>query len=93
MSWAGEVAEDGDTANLKGKMQRSVHESSTTCANSIFLELGAMVGDVGGRAEVLDDRKRQVLSHISVRLELKISLRILCQPRPSAKARASSRHF
>ena len=24
MSWAGEVAEDGDTANLKGEVQRSV---------------------------------------------------------------------
>lgn len=69
MSWAGEVAEDGDTADLKGEVQRSVQDicnerviHSDVRQPNILWNLErrrAMLVDFE-RAEVLDDRKRLV---------------------------------
>jgi len=75
MSWAGEVAEDGDTADLKGEVQRSVQDlykerviHNDVRQPNILWNLErrrAMLVDFE-RAVALDDRKRQVLSHIAV---------------------------
>lgn len=75
MSWAGEVAEDGDTADLEGEVQRSVQDlykerviHNDVRQPNILWNLErrrAMLVDFEW-AVVLDDRKRQVLSHIAV---------------------------
>lgn len=70
MSWAGEVAEDGDMADLKGEVQRSVQDlynervihKDVRQPNILWNLEGwrAMLVDFE-RTEVLDESERQVL--------------------------------